>query len=169
MRRAIQRSPFGPCHTAYMLAITASSTCAVHTLLVAFSRRMCCSRVCSAIRSAGFPSAPRGTPLLAAGQQALEFISRREKGGVRTAKAHRHAEALRAADADVGTPFPWRGEKHEAHQIRRGDDDGVRGVCLLGEVPIIVNRAVGRWILHQRAEDVVSELITPKVTDDDLN
>jgi hypothetical protein len=31
-----------------MLAITAGSTCAVQMLDVAFSRRMCCSRVCSA-------------------------------------------------------------------------------------------------------------------------
>jgi hypothetical protein len=31
-----------------MLAITASSTCAVQMFDVAFSRRMCCSRVCSA-------------------------------------------------------------------------------------------------------------------------
>jgi len=33
-----------------MLAITASSTCAVQMFDVAFSRRMCCSRVCSARR-----------------------------------------------------------------------------------------------------------------------
>ena len=33
-----------------MLAITANSTCAVQMLLVARSRRMCCSRVCNASR-----------------------------------------------------------------------------------------------------------------------
>jgi hypothetical protein len=33
-----------------MLDTTAGSTCAVQMLLVAFSRRMCCSRVCSASR-----------------------------------------------------------------------------------------------------------------------
>ena len=31
-------------------AITASNTCAVQMFEVAFSRRMCCSRVCSAMR-----------------------------------------------------------------------------------------------------------------------
>ena len=51
-RRAIRRSPSGPCHTAYIPAHTARSTCAVQMLLVAFSRRMCCSRVWSAIRYA---------------------------------------------------------------------------------------------------------------------
>src|SRR5438445_532835 len=46
----MRRRPSGPWYTAYMLAITASSTCAVQMLLVAFSRRMCCSRVCRAMR-----------------------------------------------------------------------------------------------------------------------
>ena len=45
-----------------MPAITASSTCAVQMLLVAFSRRMCCSRVCNANRYAGSPAASRDTP-----------------------------------------------------------------------------------------------------------
>ncbi len=38
------------------------STCAVQMLLVAFSRRMCCSRVWSARRSAGRPPASTDTP-----------------------------------------------------------------------------------------------------------
>ena len=54
---AMRFSPSGPCHTAYMPAITASSTCAVQMFEVAFSRRMCCSRVCSASRIAGWPAA----------------------------------------------------------------------------------------------------------------
>ena len=46
MRWAIALSPSGPWNTAYIDAITASSACAVQTFEVAFSRRMCCSRVC---------------------------------------------------------------------------------------------------------------------------
>ena len=61
----------GPWYTAYMLAITASSTCAVQTLLVALSRRMCCSRVCSAMRSAGRPSRSRETPMIRPGRSRL--------------------------------------------------------------------------------------------------
>ena len=45
-----------------MLAITASSTCAVQILLVAFSRLICCSRVCSDNLSAGLPDESRETP-----------------------------------------------------------------------------------------------------------
>ena len=50
MSDAMRFKPAGPWYTAYMLAMTASNTCAVQMLLVAFSRRMCCSRVCSARR-----------------------------------------------------------------------------------------------------------------------
>ena len=42
--------------------MTASSTCAVQMFDVAFSRRMCCSRVCSARRSARRPSLSTETP-----------------------------------------------------------------------------------------------------------
>jgi hypothetical protein len=45
-----------------MLATTAGSTCAVQMLDVAFSRRMCCSRVCNASRYAGAPCASMLTP-----------------------------------------------------------------------------------------------------------
>ena len=45
-----------------MLAITASSTCAVQMFDVAFSRRMCCSRVCSVSRYAGLPCESTETP-----------------------------------------------------------------------------------------------------------
>ena len=47
---------------AYIDAITASSTCEVQMLEVAFSRRMCCSRVCRASRSAWRPAASLDTP-----------------------------------------------------------------------------------------------------------
>ncbi len=60
--RAITRRPFGPWYTAYIEAMTARSTCAVQMLLVAFSRRMCCSRVCSERRYAGWPAASWLTP-----------------------------------------------------------------------------------------------------------
>ena len=62
VRRAMVRSPSGPWWTAYIDATTASSTWAVQMLEVALSRRMCCSRVCSARRYAGRPSASTLTP-----------------------------------------------------------------------------------------------------------
>ncbi len=50
-----------------MEAVTASSTWAVQMLLVARSRRMCCSRVCRARRRAGRPALSRDTPTMRPG------------------------------------------------------------------------------------------------------
>jgi hypothetical protein len=36
---------------------------------------------------------------------------------VRAAEAHRHAEALRVADRDVGAPFAGRGEQRQRQQV----------------------------------------------------
>ncbi|MNT60489.1 hypothetical protein D3C72_1980720 [compost metagenome] len=61
-RCAMRFRPCGPWYTAYIDAITASSTCAVQMFEVAFSRRICCSRVCSARRYALLPCASTVTP-----------------------------------------------------------------------------------------------------------
>ena len=45
----------------------ARSAWAVQTLLVALSRRMCCSRVCRAMRRADLPAASRETPMIRPG------------------------------------------------------------------------------------------------------
>ena len=66
-RSAMVRSRSGPWYTAYIPAITASSTWAVQMLDVAFSRRMCCSRVCSAMRNAVRPRASTETPMILPG------------------------------------------------------------------------------------------------------
>lgn len=55
IRFAIFVNPSAPCHTAYMAAILASNAWAVHILEVAFSRLMCCSLVCNAMRNALLP------------------------------------------------------------------------------------------------------------------
>mmetsp|Transcript_4043 Transcript_4043/g.12145 ORF Transcript_4043/g.12145 Transcript_4043/m.12145 type:complete len:264 (+) Transcript_4043:913-1704(+) len=52
---AICLRPSGPWYTAYMAAMLASRAWAVQMFEVAFSLLMCCSRVCMAMRSAGFP------------------------------------------------------------------------------------------------------------------
>ncbi|MNV21999.1 hypothetical protein D3C71_1129540 [compost metagenome] len=68
---AICVRPFGPWYTAYMLAMLASNTCAVQMLEVAFSRRMCCSRVCMARRRAGLPKRSTETPTRRPGMSRL--------------------------------------------------------------------------------------------------
>ena len=82
-----------------MLATTAGSTCAVQMLEVAFSRRMCCSRVCSARRSGRRAVRVGADADQPARHLAGELVARGEVGGVRAAIAHRHAEALRCRTA----------------------------------------------------------------------
>ncbi len=90
----MRRSPSGPCHTAYIPAITASSTWAVQMLEVAFSRRMCCSRVCSARRRAGAPLASWLTPT--------------RRPGIRRLKASRVAKKPACGPPKpMGTPKRW--------------------------------------------------------------
>ena len=72
-------------------------------LLVAFSRRMCCSRVCIAMRSAWLPRRVDRHADDAPGHRALVLVAGGEVGGMRAAEAHRHAEALGVADHHVGT------------------------------------------------------------------
>ncbi len=64
---AMYLSPSLPWYTAYIPAITANKTCAVHMLDVAFSRLICCSRVCKAIRKARPPSTSLVTPIIRPG------------------------------------------------------------------------------------------------------
>ena len=107
-------------------------------LLVAFSRRMCCSRVCSASRSAGRPPGVDRHADEAAGQRCACASSRvAMNAGVRAAEAERHAEALRrarrrrrrpappagaAARARAGRPRPRRARpaRARARRSRRG-------------------------------------------------
>ena len=66
-RVAIAATPSGPCQTAYIAATTASSTWDVQIFDVAFSRRMCCSRVCNASRNAAVPDGSTDCPTMRPG------------------------------------------------------------------------------------------------------
>jgi hypothetical protein len=52
----------------------------------------------------------------------LEAVPHRHIGGVRAAITHRHAEALRRTDGDVGAEIAGRGQQRQRQQI--GGDDG---------------------------------------------
>ena len=61
-----------------------------------------------------------------AGQMTLVFLSCREECRVRSAETHRHPEALRVADADVGAELARRREQDETHQIGHDGDRRAR-------------------------------------------
>ena len=67
----------------------------------------------------------------AAGHVALERVARGEEGGVRSAVAQRHAEALRDADGDVGAELARRREQRRGQQVGRHDDQRAGGMRAL--------------------------------------
>src|SRR3546814_2428889 len=91
--------PLGPCQTAYMPDMTASRTCAVQMFDVAFSRRICCSRVCSAKRRAGAPWLSLDTPT-------------RRPGMVRLNASLQAMKPACGPPKPSGTPKRCRSEEH---------------------------------------------------------
>ncbi len=102
-----------------MVAINATSAWLVQMLEVAFSRRMCCSRV-ERVRTK-----PRRALLVdglageAAGHLAENFSLGGDDAAVRAAVAERDAEGLRFHGDDVG----FRGRLHDAERDGFGDGD----------------------------------------------
>jgi hypothetical protein len=111
--------PSGPWYTAYIPAITASSTCAVQMLLVAFSRRMCCSRVCSAMRSAGLPLRVRDTPMMRPGMLRLNSSRVAKNAACGPPKPIGTPKRCAAAHGDVGAPLARRRQQRERQQVGR--------------------------------------------------
>ena len=101
-----------------------------------------------------------------AGHGALERILHRHVGGVRSAIAHRHAEALRRADRDVGAEFTGRGQQRQRQQVG-GDDRDAAFIMECGDRGArVAHRAVCAWILKQRAEHLGLVEIVRRIADD---
>jgi hypothetical protein len=91
----------------------------------------------------------------AARHRAHVRLARGEEGRVRTAEAHRHAEALRRAERDVGPHLAGRLEQHQRHQVG-GDGDHAALVLHLGDRGGQVGDFAARiGVLEQGAEQVV--------------
>ena len=146
-RSAMRRRPSGPCHAAYSPAMLASSTWAVQMLEVAFSRRMCCSRVCSARRSAGRPSVSVLTPTSRPGSERVSASLVAMNAAWGPPNAHRHPEALGRADDDVGAELTRGSGEHAGEQVgrrrprcaRRGEPSRSSGLQS-GTAPLEVGR-----------------------------
>ncbi len=93
----------------------------------------------------------------AAGQRALEVVAAGHEGGMRAARAHRHAEALGAAHDDVRAPFTGRHQQRERQQVGADDGGGLLGVDLLHVgAPVGEPAAAGR-VLDHGGEEVAFE------------
>ena len=169
IRSRSPRSPSGPWYTAYIEATTASSTWAVQMLEVALSRRMCCSRVCSARRYAGRPSASTETPTRRPGRCRSRPGGDGHVAGVRAAVEHRDAEPLRRADDDVGAELAGRLEQGERQQVGRDDGERAALVGRLDDRPRVEDPAGGAGVLHEHAAEVAVGQPVGEVGDDDLD
>ena len=167
-RDAIAVRPSGPWYTAYIDAITASSTCAVQMFDVAFSRRMCCSRVCSANRYADVAVGIDGHADEPAGQRALEPGTDRHESGVRAAEHQRHTESLRRSDCHVRTQRAGERSRHRAS--RSVATATSRAALVRGRRCCASSRRSDHssGVLHEQPEDVaVGQPVARHVGDDD--
>ena len=103
----------------------------------------------------------------AARHRALEFVARREVSGVRAAVAHRHAEALRRADGDVGAPFAGRSEQRQREQVGGDDHEPATRVHGGDERRVVADIAVPAGILQQHRERARVRGVRRR-TDDDV-
>ena len=133
----------------------ANKAWAVQMLLVAFSRRICCSRVWSVKRNAGRPRASLETPISRPGMT-FERVPGGKVSGMRPAIAQAAHQTLGVADGDIGTPLTRWCQEHQAQQIGRHNHQRTGGMCGLDEGPTIAKRSIGRRILKQDAKDLPS-------------
>ena len=85
--------------------------------------------------------------------RSLEGVAAGEEGGVRPAAAHRHSEALRRAEDDVGPPFPRRGQEREREDVGRHAEERVLRVDLFSQTAVVGDRAIGGRNLHEGPEE----------------
>ncbi|MCY1215383.1 hypothetical protein D9M72_272260 [compost metagenome] len=88
----------------------------------------------------------------AARHVALERVAGGEVGRVRATEAQRHAEALGAAEGDVGTELAGRGQQGQGQQVGGHGDQGADGVEALHQLAVVVEVAVAGGVLQQGAE-----------------
>jgi len=86
-----------------------------------------------------------------------ERVARGEEGRVRAAEAHRHAEALRGADHNVGPHLAGGREQREAQQIG-GHDRQRAGLVRRRDLGVqVAHRARGAGILQHHGEGTAGE------------
>ena len=132
----------------------------VQMLLVAFSRRMCCSRVDSVSTKPRLPSASSGFAGDAAGHLADVFFLRREQAHIRPAEIQRIADRLAFAANDVRAHGAGRFDQAERHAFgkRRHHQraSAARGFADLGEIG---DRAEHVRRLHDHGRDIGAEML----------
>ena len=123
---------------------SAFSAWAVQMLWVAFSRRMCCSRVCRVEHEAAAPVDVGGLAGDPAGHAADVLLGRAEEAERGAAVVEAVAERLALAHRDVGAALAGRAQDRERDRVA-GDDD---------QRPVLLGRLAERLDVLDRAEEV---------------
>ena len=136
-------------------------------LLVAFSRRMCCSRALQREPVRGAAGRVDRHADETPGQRALVVVPGREERRVRTTEPERDTEPLRRADHDVRAELAgWRHER-QGEQIDRERDEGLLRVGALDERAMVADRAAAPRVLQQQAEHAVDGHVVVRIADGD--
>ena len=88
----------------------------------------------------------------AARGRAFELVFKREISSVRTAEAHRYAEALRVAQRDVRAQLGRRFQQNQAHDVGGNGDNRAFGFQTADNILQVLHVAVFADVLEQRAE-----------------
>ena len=105
--------------------------------------------------------APRHRPLV--------DLAGGEKGGMGPAIAHGYAEALGAADGDIGPPGARRLQQREGEQIGGGNRQGARLVELLGDGREVSDLAARAGIGEEGRKNPLGRKIAQRIADDHLD
>src|ERR671936_2677129 len=88
---------------------------------------------------------------------AFVLVARCEICRVWSAESDRNAKTLTAADGYVGVEFPRRFQECQRENVGGDDHERTGRVRLPDQFGVIVNRAVSRGILHERAKNRIVE------------
>ena len=110
-------------------------------LWVAFSRRMCCSRVCRASTKPRRPSTSVVSPAIRPGHPAEVLLGGAEEAERRAAVVEPVAERLALADGDVDAALAGRPQHAEGDRVDGGDRERAALVGRRGEGLEVLDRA----------------------------
>ncbi len=137
-----------------MCAVQASaqSTELVQMFEVAFSRRMCCSRVERVSTKPRLPSASTVSPTRRTGHLPHIFVAGRKEAAIRAAELQADTDRLALADDDVRAHLARRFDRTERHRLGVDDDQKrARRLAFRGDVGEIRDAAENVGILDDDA------------------
>ena len=142
--RRARGSPRGPSQARWIIAASAFSACAVQMLWVAFSRRMCCSRVCRARTKPRRPSTSSVSPAIRPGMRRICSSVAQKKPNEGPPKSSRLPSGWPSPRAMSAPHSPGGLQDAERHRVA-GDDE---------QRAVLLGRGAERLDVLDRAEEV---------------